>query len=138
MHDVNQSLEQKLTEPQLSEAFEKWWPDLKSALGEIPESKDISKAKRSERDLLVELLTTVRNMSQQLSSLEASQQWGGVHIPGLMYGGNIPSGILYDSGMEGVSLHTLDDLTKSQPKTGELIINLPPPKPINPDTPAAS
>jgi hypothetical protein len=127
-----------LTEPQLSEAFEKWWPDLKSALGEIPESKDISKAKRSERDLLVELLTTVRNMSQQLSSLEASQQWGGVHIPGLMYGGNIPSGILYDSGMEGVSFHTLDDLTKSQPKTGELIINLPPPKPINPDTPAAS
>ena len=43
---------------QIANVFEKWWPDLKSALDGIP--RDSQKAQRTEREMLEELLELVR------------------------------------------------------------------------------
>lgn len=49
-----------LAEKQLEMAFEKWWPDLQARLDTIPNEDSAEPPTRSDHDILLELLETVR------------------------------------------------------------------------------
>jgi len=56
---------------ELPKIFDKWWPDLQESLNEIP--RQVSKAKRSEREMLEELLDLVRlTGSRELQNILSS------------------------------------------------------------------
>lgn len=59
------------TDPQLESAFEKWWPDLERALGEIRLPLGAQPEKRDQQELLAEILETVRSIARS-QSMEAS------------------------------------------------------------------
>ena len=60
---INGAAESQLSASHLSEAFEKWWPDLERTLSGIPQQVTRSKP-RSDRQLLEEILTIVRQLSR--------------------------------------------------------------------------
>lgn len=65
---LNEELENdKLSESQLEEAFNKWWPDLDEKLKAIPSTTDDAKEKRSEREMIEEILTSVRSIEMRPS-----------------------------------------------------------------------
>jgi len=76
---LNQSLgDQALARDRLDEAFDQWWPDLERELAEIPPSaqaaaKEIDD-RRSDRDLLEELLALVRSHESGLKQLSTQLQ----------------------------------------------------------------
>lgn len=53
-----------LTETDLEETFEVWWPKFEEKLSQIPKSKAVTESKRPERELLEDVLTTVRAMQR--------------------------------------------------------------------------
>jgi hypothetical protein len=62
IYTLNRALEKEaLPEHQLNEAFEMWWPKLEKQLNEIPKRPEI-KSKRQEKDLLEEILSSVRHL----------------------------------------------------------------------------
>mgnify|MGYP001267714289 FL=1 len=70
MHNLLKSInkclgDQALPTPQLEESFEMWWPNLEKSINEIPPANGGQKTERTERELLVEILNTVRNFSRQ-------------------------------------------------------------------------
>jgi hypothetical protein len=60
--------EQALSEVRLHATFEKWWPDLESTPQHIPSPSGSVPQKRSERELLEEILEGVRGLTRSLSS----------------------------------------------------------------------
>ena len=62
---INQVMgENALDEQQLKETFDRWWPDLETILKDLPPEYVTNPPKRSERDILEEILELVRNISR--------------------------------------------------------------------------
>jgi hypothetical protein len=57
------------SEPQIEKAFKLCWPELKDRLDKAPADAPAHRAKRSELDLLEEILNTARTTSQQDASM---------------------------------------------------------------------
>ena len=57
--------EKALTDAHIESAFEVWWPKLESDLKGLPTDDTAASPQRSERDLLEEILSLVRNQSRQ-------------------------------------------------------------------------
>ena len=73
LRSINSSLERALPPDRLERLFQKWWPDLESALKSVPaDPKGTSTQQRSERALLEEVLQTVRNLSRVSSPTSPS------------------------------------------------------------------
>lgn len=76
---VNKSLKDKsLSEESLRRAFDRWWPDLNKALGELPSEAGPSTVTRSLDDKTDEILNLVRSLSRNKSveESEANEQTG--------------------------------------------------------------
>lgn len=74
LHTINAMLEKgSLSEEQLKETFQLWWPSLESKLREIPSSPSTCEPKRSDRDILEEILELARRQSREsLSQLHGT------------------------------------------------------------------
>jgi len=69
VHTINRALgSSALKEGALDQVFEKWWPDLEERLGRIPTSKEATSVpKRTDRQLLEEILESVRSIPRTVS-----------------------------------------------------------------------
>lgn len=68
---INANLEAPLADGLLAKSLEKWWPDLSAVVEAIPDETRGGKGKRgerSERELLEEVLNTVRSLSRAATS----------------------------------------------------------------------
>jgi hypothetical protein len=59
------NVDASLTETDLEETFEVWWPKFEERLTSIPKSQALTDPKRPERELLEDILTTVRAMQRE-------------------------------------------------------------------------
>lgn len=67
VRNLNNALgEQSMEDAFVDRAFEKWWPDLEKTLNNLPPEETAPPPKRSELDLLEELLERVKDLSQSL------------------------------------------------------------------------
>ena len=67
LHTINRAIQNlTLTDAQLDKAFNKWWDDLEKALKTIPASAEKARPKRTDRDMLEEILALVRYWDRQL------------------------------------------------------------------------
>jgi hypothetical protein len=65
LQSINQALaESALSSEKLDKAFERWWPDLEIRLEDISKVRDQPLPRRSEVELLEEILETVRSLSR--------------------------------------------------------------------------
>jgi len=80
---VNKALGTKaLPEKTLEESFQVWWPKLEERLAAIPSDDASSVTKRSEGDLLEEILGIVRSVDQRLPPLaQVGSGLGGTLLP---------------------------------------------------------
>ena len=70
---INNSLERPLPSDRIEKVFAKWWNDLKRGLDSVPtKATGVTPTQRSERALLEEILTTVRNLSRTPAGAELS------------------------------------------------------------------
>jgi len=75
---INASCDQSISADRLQKSFEKWWPDLESELKEFEEqeqseaSSTPAEPARDDRELLEEVLTTVRGLSRSSAEPAAS------------------------------------------------------------------
>jgi hypothetical protein len=53
-----------LSENHIETAFEKWWPDLEKQISNLPAETGVHQSARTERDLLDEILETLRSLSR--------------------------------------------------------------------------
>jgi hypothetical protein len=64
---MNQALgENGLTESKLLVTFDKWWPDLESALKNVPSLRTPTRATRDEKSMIEEILETVRKLDRTI------------------------------------------------------------------------
>ncbi len=69
LDSINESLEaERLAKEVLDVAFNRGWPEFEKKLNEIPVEKREEKADRTDRDLLEEILLTVRNLEREKPS----------------------------------------------------------------------
>jgi hypothetical protein len=72
--------EAALTDAHIEESFEVWWPKLQAALQTLPAEDSVARPTRSDRDVLEEILSLVRNQSRlQLSPSEPPDELYGVN-----------------------------------------------------------
>ena len=75
LHTINQHLEQPLAEDRLLRVFEIFWPEFENTLRKLPEAQRSAaergpqENKRSEHDLLEEILAIVRESAKAIQSL---------------------------------------------------------------------
>lgn len=68
LKEVNRHVgDSKLSEQILASTFERWWPDLETAINNLPPVAPI-KPTRTDRDLLEEILERVRSLGRQTSA----------------------------------------------------------------------
>jgi hypothetical protein len=66
LQSINKCLDdKKLPDNQLEESFEMWWSKLEIEINKLPSGIGIDKPERTDRELLEEILNTVRNLSGQ-------------------------------------------------------------------------
>ncbi len=66
IYTLNNALEDKaLPEKQVDKTFELWWPELEDSLKKIPIKTDETVTKRSDREILEEILSIVRSLANQ-------------------------------------------------------------------------
>lgn len=66
IHTINNSLgEVKLSETEINESFDVWWPKLEERLNDIPVYRDAPQFQREEREILEEILELVRFQSRK-------------------------------------------------------------------------
>jgi TIR domain/PcrA/UvrD tudor domain len=77
LHTINKALEDHALQDSLvNAAFEKWWPDLDSQLQAISDMQLSAPPRRSDRDLLEEVLETVRALTRRPTlDLETRTLW---------------------------------------------------------------
>jgi TIR domain-containing protein len=85
--DINMRLgEESLSDRVLSQAFERSWPDLEKAINSLP-PESAGKTRRTEVDLLEEILERVRSMDRNAYELERLEKLGrGYPDPGMIIG----------------------------------------------------
>lgn len=72
---LNKTLkDEKLLEKDLEEAFELWWPKLESEIYKIPSPDQKVEIKRSEKDIILEILRIVRGLERNLSKELAARK----------------------------------------------------------------
>ncbi len=72
-HAIESTGGQPLIEARLNTAFEKFWPDLEASLGTVVSSQqEAEKPPRSEKEMLEEILRTVREQARAVSDI---QKW---------------------------------------------------------------
>ncbi|HEY2536511.1 MAG TPA: toll/interleukin-1 receptor domain-containing protein [Solirubrobacteraceae bacterium] len=75
---INSACASRLSDDLLERAFQKWWPDLSESLSEIEKNSTPGPARnsprRSDRELLEEMLNTVRSLAQAPPSI-SSRPW---------------------------------------------------------------
>lgn len=65
LHTINQALEgEAIPKEKLDEAFEVWWPKFEQNLENIPDIETIKEPKRSDREILEEILELVRTQAR--------------------------------------------------------------------------
>ena len=64
LHTINSVLKEGIPESQLNKAFEVWWPDLEEKLKHINNRKDTPHIIRTDRELLEEILDTIRSQTR--------------------------------------------------------------------------
>ena len=65
LHTINQALEgEAIPKEKLDEAFEVWWPKFEQNLENIPDIETIKEPKRSDREILEEILELVRTQTR--------------------------------------------------------------------------
>lgn len=75
LQSINKGLGEKaLSATQLEESFLMWWPKLEGSIDKIPPTKTTRNPERSDRDILVEILNTVRNLSRQTDLYEQTSK----------------------------------------------------------------
>lgn len=78
---INKALkEDALSEEKLRRTFERWWPDLKTTLDNLPEEEESPKDTRSVENMLEEVLGLVRGLSRR-SSTESVIDWAFSRVP---------------------------------------------------------
>lgn len=65
---------QPVSVERLDRAFEQWWPTLETRLGEIPDVKKKKEVKRSDSEILGEILGTVRSLQRTVIDLERESE----------------------------------------------------------------
>jgi hypothetical protein len=68
---INRASQDSLSEQQLNKSFEVWWPDLEMKLKSIPTISSPPHTKRSDRDLLEEILEILRDQARESVCKEA-------------------------------------------------------------------
>ena len=63
-----------LSEEHLKRAFEKWWPELEEALGNVPTPQEKQESKRPEREMLEEILVSVRALERQIAQVALERE----------------------------------------------------------------
>ncbi len=63
-----------LPEEHLKRAFEKWWPELEKALGNVPAPQEKQESKRPEREILEEILVSVRALERQTAQVALERE----------------------------------------------------------------
>ncbi|WP_158634426.1 TIR domain-containing protein [Amycolatopsis sp. WAC 01375] len=96
---INSAAERPLEDAHLVKALEKWWPELKEAVERInndPSRRAVSpNVRRSDRDLLEEVLSTVRGITRAQRLVAAKlERIPGEQQPGLSTGGGATFGEL--------------------------------------------
>ena len=62
---LNKAMKEKaLPEGKLTQAFDRWWPDLEKSLGSIPASAPTKKPARSSEEMIEEVLNIVRDQAR--------------------------------------------------------------------------
>ncbi|MBN1957886.1 MAG: TIR domain-containing protein [Desulfuromonadales bacterium] len=75
LQDMNKCLGDKaLSESQLEESFIVWWPKLEESINDISSIRSSVAQERSDRELLEEILGTVRNISRQSDLYEETSK----------------------------------------------------------------
>jgi hypothetical protein len=65
VHTINEALDDEaLTETQLDKYFDRWWPDLEQQLEKIARTPEASEPQRSDREILEEILESVRGLKR--------------------------------------------------------------------------
>ena len=71
---LNNSLgSQALQDQHVEKAFDHWWPTLEAELKKLPAEDGAASSRRSERELLEEILSTVRVQNRSASSLQSEE-----------------------------------------------------------------
>ncbi len=75
LHSINQSMADKaLSSEKLDNAFERWWPDLNEKFEGISKVSTKLAPKRSDRELVEEILEGVRSLLRQTASEESKER----------------------------------------------------------------
>ena len=67
--------ESALSEAHIEDAFEVWWPRLSSQLEALPPDGPTARPRRTDRDLIEELVDLVRNQSRVSGNLSSALRW---------------------------------------------------------------
>lgn len=79
---INHTLgEDALNEKQLKDTFDRWWPDLKNKLDDLPSSEVEERPKRDDSDILKEILELVRSLARS-DAKKADVTLGSQYAPG--------------------------------------------------------
>jgi hypothetical protein len=71
---INGRLEEPVSEANLDKLFTALWPSLEAKLKALPEEDSSTAGERKDRDLLEEILTTVRNLSKPTATVRSSAE----------------------------------------------------------------
>ncbi len=85
---INNTLgESKLSDSEIDEAFDVWWPKLEQRLTGIPQPSQITKQQRNEREILEEILELVRAQTRIEQALLNDPRLVKLHMPSVV---NLP------------------------------------------------
>jgi hypothetical protein len=123
MRGINQAVarcgERTLTEPQLTRAFDRWWPVLEEVLGDLPTTNmskgGVSPPVRSSEEMLAELLELVRG---QQSGVDGREREIEQHLTQLL---GAPSSKVYVGGTSDAVTSFIQELLSLSGVTSALI-----------------
>jgi hypothetical protein len=99
-----------LPEGKLTQAFDRWWPDLEKSLESIPESTPTNRPARSTDEKIDEVLDIVREQARTMQSF-ANQQPRIATVNGVRTI-SIPASMLRGTSLSAPTLLTSTDLEK--------------------------
>ncbi len=70
IHTINKCLKDKISDAQIEESFQAWWPKVESELKNLSQSKKEVLPKRKDREILEEILEIVRQQARKPNILD--------------------------------------------------------------------